>query len=59
MFQKEAVAIDSYNKVLDIVDREEPSKAHLIKIYSASIIFGWPCKHFFLSNINSFGSSCE
>lgn len=32
MFQEEAVIIDNYNKVLDIVDREEPSKAHLIKI---------------------------
>ena len=32
MFQEEAVIIDNYNKVLDIVDREESSKAHLIKI---------------------------
>ena len=32
MFQEEAVTIDNYNKVLYIVDREEPSKAHLIKI---------------------------
>ena len=32
MFQEEAVTIDNYNKVLDIVDREEPGKAHLIKI---------------------------
>ena len=50
MFQKEAVTIDSYNKVLDIVDREEPSKAHLINIHSGSIVFGWPCKHFFIKH---------